>query len=220
MRGVGKEAILIAAKRKEFIDKAFMLFSQKNIDTVSLQDIVNETDYGIATLYRYFTNKQTLVVEVATCKWEEYLKANQTHRPSVDFSGMNAADIFDFYLESFLELYRNHKDLLRFNQFFNIYIKVENIDTEVMKPYGAIIEQLRLLFHKMYLKGTEDRTLKCEISEEEMFSTSLHLMLAAVTRYAIGLAYIPENGFDPEEELRKQKEAIKYLFTADNKENE
>ena len=40
-----------------------------------------------------------------------------------------------------------------------------------------------------------------------MFSTTLHLMLAAATRYAIGLVYIPESGFDAEKELEKLKEA-------------
>ena len=65
------------------------------------------------------------------------------------------------------------RDLLRFNQFFNVYIQSENIEPE-----------------------------------EEMFSTTLHLMLAAVTRYAVGLVYIPEGGFDAEKELEKQKEAL------------
>ena len=41
-----------------------------------------------------------------------------------------------------------------------------------------------------------------------MFSTTLHLMLAAVTRYAVGLVYIPESGFDAEKELEKLKEAM------------
>lgn len=44
--------------------------------------------------------------------------------------------------------------------------------------------------------------------KEEMFSTTLHLMLAAATRYAIGLVYIPEEGFDAERELEKLKEAL------------
>ena len=41
-----------------------------------------------------------------------------------------------------------------------------------------------------------------------MFSKTLHLMLAAVTRYAVGLAYIPESGFDAEKELIFQKDVI------------
>ena len=34
------------------------------------------------------------------------------------------------------------------------------------------------------------------------------MMLAAVTRYAIGLVYIPEGGFDAVKELEKLKEAL------------
>jgi hypothetical protein len=41
-----------------------------------------------------------------------------------------------------------------------------------------------------------------------MFSTTLHLMLAAVTRYAVGLVYIPASGLDAEKELEKLKEAM------------
>ena len=214
MRGVGKEAILIAAKRREFIEKAYELFCEKSIDTVSLQDIANETNYGIATLYRYFTNKHTLVVEVAACKWEEFLNDNRTRRPKVDFSDMTGAQIFDFFLESFIELYRNNRDLLRYNQLFNIYIKVEHMSLDSMKPYQMIIDNLKSRFHIMYEKGMEDHTLKSEIVEEEMFSTTLHLMLAAVTRYAVGLVYVPENGFDPEKELNTLKEALKHIYLA------
>ncbi len=214
MRGVGKEAILIAAKRREFIEKAYELFCEKSIDTVSLQDIANETNYGIATLYRYFTNKHTLVVEVAACKWEEFLNDNRTRRPKVDFSDMTGAQIFDFFLESFIELYRNNRDLLRYNQLFNIYIKVEHVSLDSMKPYQMIIDNLKSRFHIMYEKGMEDHTLKSEIVEEEMFSTTLHLMLAAVTRYAVGLVYVPENGFDPEKELNTLKEALKHIYLA------
>ena len=41
-----------------------------------------------------------------------------------------------------------------------------------------------------------------------MFSKTMHLMLAAVTRYAVGLVYQPENGFDAMEELEFLKNAI------------
>ena len=46
-----------------------------------------------------------------------------------------------------------------------------------------------------------------------MFSATLHLMLAVVTRYAVGLVYVPENGFDAEKELRLQKGMILKEFT-------
>ena len=57
----------------------------------------------------------------------------------------------------------------------------------------------------MYLKAGKDKTIRTDETEEKMFSKTLHLMLAAVTRYAVGLVYIPENGFDAVEELEFQK---------------
>ena len=121
---------------------------------------------------------------------------------------MTGAEIFEYYLESFIGLYRNHRDLLRFNQFFNVYIQSERIDPEVLKPYRDMIEKLRRNFHMVYERAEQDHTIRTDEPEEEMFSTTLHLMLAAVTRYAVGLVYIPETGLDAEKELEKLKEAM------------
>ena len=56
---------------------------------------------------------------------------------------MTAAEIFEFYLDSFIELYKNHRDLLRFNQFFNVYVQSEHIDAETLKPYRGMIDRLK-----------------------------------------------------------------------------
>lgn len=208
MRGIGKEAVAIAAKRQKIVEKAYELFSSGNIESVSLQDVANGTEFGISMLYRYFENKQTLVVEAATWKWKQFYEENQKRRPSEDFEGMTAAEIFEFYLDSFLVLYRNHKDLLRFNQFFNIYVQSEHIEVGIMQPYQEMIQDLKGWFHILYERSKKDHTIRTDETEEEVFSKTLHLMLAAVTRYAVGLVYIPENGFDPERELEYQKNLI------------
>lgn len=212
MRGVGKDAENISAKRRIFVEKAYELFAAKDIHSVSLQDIADATPYGIATLYRYFANKPTLVVEAAVWKWRQFREEYRKRRPHADFRGMTAAEIYEFYLDSFLELYRNHRDLLRFNQFFNIYIQVEKVDAETVRPYQDMIGELEPPFHEMYVKAQADHTLRTEIPEKEMFSTTLHLMLAAVTRYAVGLVY--QAGTEPEKELETLKELLLIKFRA------
>ena len=210
MRGTGKEAEIIAAKRMEFAEKAYELFSAKDINSVSLQDIADATPYGIATLYRYFVNKPTLVIEAAAWKWRQFQAENRKRKQ--ESGEMTAAEIFEFYLDSFLELYRNHRDLLRFNQFFNIYIQAEKIDTETVKPYREMIEETEEPFHRMYVKAQADHTVCTDMPEAEMFSATLHLMLAAVTRYAVGLVY--QVGTDPEKELELLKELLLKKFRA------
>ena len=190
------------------MEKAYELFSTRNIETVSMIEIAKESGYGTITLYRYYSTKPILVVAVAAWKWGEYIKGNQNRTASADFIGMTAAECFVLYLDSFIDLYENQRDLLRFNQFFNIYVQSEHIDSKVMTPYQEIIGSLRSIFHMIYEKAMEDKTLRTDISEEEIFSTTLHLMLAAVARYAVGLVYVPENGFDGKKELNALKEML------------
>ncbi|SFG74540.1 TetR/AcrR family transcriptional regulator [Oribacterium sp. WCC10] len=216
MRDKVKDAEQMAKKRKAFIEKAYELFSKSNIESVSLQDIAEATDYGIATLYRYFVNKPTLVIETASWKWQQIMNENKERRPSKDFSGMTAADILEFYLDSFITLYKEYPDVLRFNQFFNIYIRSENVSTDSVDNYHLFMSELADRFHLIYVKAGQDHTVRTDIPEEDMFSVTLHLMMAAVTRYSVGLVYIPNKGFDAEKELLVLKEMIMNRYTVSN----
>ena len=216
MRNKEKDAAQMAIKRKHFLEKAYELFTKKNIESVTMIEVAKECGYGTMTLYRYFSTKPELVVAVAAWIWEQTIREITERRPKAGFEKMMASDIFEFYLDSFIELYRNKRDLLRFNQFFNIYIQSERIDPAVLKPYREIIEGLRTGFHVIYEKAKQDHTVRTDETEEEMFSATLHLMLAAVTRYAIGLVYIPENGFDAEKELEKLKDALLMRYRSQN----
>lgn len=212
MAGRMKNSTKTEVTRSRFLEKAYELFTTKNIESVSMIEVAKACNNGTTTLYRYYSTKQKLVVAVATWKWEEYLKVNQERRPSADFRGMTAVEVFEFFLDSFLEMYRNHRDMLRFNQFFNIYIQSEHMDLEVLKPYQEIIRRLAEQFHVIYLKAELDGTIRTDVPEVEMFSAMLHLMLAAVTRYAVGLVYKPESGFDEESELKILKEALLWKY--------
>ena len=71
-------------------------------------------------------------------------------------------------------------------------------------------------FHGLYECGRQDGTLNTDIPEQTMFSSIFHIMLAAVTRYATGLAIVNES--DPEKELVMLAEMMLAGFTR-NKED-
>ena len=213
MRDKAQDAAQMAIKRKDFIEKGFELFVSRSIEAVSMQEIADASGYGVATLYRYFRTKQDFVVEVAVKSWEKFREENQRRQPQKDFSKMTAADIYEFYLDSFLELYRGYTDLLKFNQFFNVYVQSEHLDRTTLGPYQELIMRLKERFHLMYLKAEQDKTIRTDGPEEKMFSTTLHLMLAAVTRYAVGLIYIPEKDFEPEKEIEVLKDMLMEKYT-------
>jgi len=202
-----KDAELMAIKRNEFLEKGFELFSNKSIESVTLSDVAKAAGYGMATLYRYFEKKPGFVIEVATWKWEKFREEN-TKRRRKKVEEMTAAQLFEFYLDSFLELYKKHRDLLRFNQFFNIYIKSENIPPETIKPYTKMIDGFADSFHNIYQKALTDKTLSTSVDEREMFETTLHIMLAAASRYAVGLVYKAESERVSLKELETLKNAL------------
>ena len=53
------------AKFKFVVDIATNLFMQKSINDVTIKDIAEEAGIGEATIYRYFSKKETIVLACA-----------------------------------------------------------------------------------------------------------------------------------------------------------
>ena len=206
-RNIQKDTIEMATKEQRILESAFRLFAENTIEKVKLTEVAAAAGIGIASLYRYYPSKPELVMAVNTWAWTNYLADNSLPLKA----NMTGAEEFAVHLDAFLDLYRNHKDLLRFNQFFNVYIQSEDIAADKMQDYLQMIRDLEKPFTATYHKGLADSTIKTHLSETKMFSVSLHLMLATVTRYAVGLAYNEDT--DAEAELELLKEMLLSKFT-------
>lgn len=213
MRDKEKDAAQMAQKRRRILEESFRLFSQRGIETVTMPEIAETAGVGRSSLYRYFSAKSDLVVAVSTWKWEEYVRAQQAANPAEELANLTAAEHLERYLEMFLDLYRNQRDILRFNQFFNIYIRNEKPSQKQMSPYMDMVGRVVAGFHNVYDKAKADGTVRTDISEAAMISSVFHIMLAAVTRYAVGLVYLAEGAGKPEGELLLLKNAILREFT-------
>lgn len=177
-----------------------------------MANVANKAGIGIATLYRYYRTKPELVVAVGTHVWSNFIR---DYTPIRNDDKMTAVEELEFFLDSFLELYKNHKKLLCFNQFFNIYIRNEAVPKKALNSYNEMVDKLAIRFHRIYVKGENDKTLRTEMSEKAMFLSIVHLMLAAVTRYAIGLVY--EKDSESYNELILLKNMIMREFSQKNK---
>ena len=203
----------MAGRRERILKEGFRLFSERNIDKVPMNDVADAAGVGIATLYRYYLTKSELVLGISTDIWTKYVNEDYKKLENDIKADMTAAQVYEYMLDAFIDLYRNHKDILRFNQFFNVYVQNENIAEDQMKSYLDMIDMLKNRFHEIYEKGLIDRTLNTEYSEQSIFSSTMHIMLAAVTRYAVGFVYVMEDAPEPESELVLLKEMMMDKFT-------
>lgn len=200
-------------KQKHIMETAYQLFSDKGIIPVTVTDIADASGVGRSTVFRYFSAKLDLVIAISIWKWEEYIKTHNASLSQEEHDKMTGAEYLRFFLDGFLDLYRNHSDILRFNYDFNSFLRYEKGTTEQKQPYYSMTENLGAQFHMLYERGIKDGTLRSEIPEATMFSSIFHIMLAAATRYAVGLAVVLENGGDPEGELVMLEEMLLSRFT-------
>lgn len=208
MRNPEKDEAEMALRRERMLNEGFRLFSEKGIEPVSMQEVAAACEVGVATLYRYFSTKLDLVLAIGEDQWNRYGEKVRELREERKADAMTAAEELDFYLDFYSDLYRNHKDMLRFNQDMNNCVRQERATAEQLGPYLRSIAPFARMFHEMYEKGKKDGTIRTDLPEEKMFAATSHIMMAVAVRYAQGLVYSADNEEDRTEEYLLLKRMI------------
>ena len=211
MRNQERDEAEMAERRELMLNTGFSIFAEKGIESVSMQEVAKGCGLGIATLYRYFSTKLDFVIAIGAKKWAEYFGEIETEYVRRGGQMMNAAEELDFYLASYIVLYREHGDILRFNQNFNGYIAHEKATEEQLRGYFLAIEPFRSKFHRLYEKGLQDGSIRTEEGEQIMFNTTMHIMLAVCGRYAQGVIV---RGEDVPEDLTRELMILKRMILA------
>lgn len=196
-----------ARTRQRILENSFKLFAKRGIEAVTIPQVAKAAGVDRSLVYMYFPSKLDLAIAISAHVWGKF---NLPHYEREGLETQTAAERYEFWLDSFLELWREHRDILRFNQFFNVFVTNEKMPAERMEPYTKVIGELEKRFHAVYELAKQDGTLRTDIPEQKIFSTTLHLMLAAATRYAVGLIY---QGGEAEEELTALKEMLMQRYT-------
>ena len=197
-----------AALKQKIIDTAFQIFVEKKIEAVSMGEIAELAGVGRATLFRYYPNKLELVIAVCAAKWKEYLDALDAKRPLESIGDIPAIDRFTFTLDSYIDMYRHHKDLLQYNDNFNHYVTHEGVKEEQLEEFHASLYSVNTRLEWMYEKAKEDHTFRTDIPREEFFRVTVHTMMTACTYCASGFIWGSEVNKDYTPELLRTKEMI------------
>ena len=201
MRNAEKDAVEKAERRGRLLETGFRLFAARSIEAVKLTQIADEAGLGIVTLYRYFKTKPDLVIEIGTALWRKYYVEVEKTYAARGGEKMSAAEEMEFFLDSIIELYRSHRDLLRFNRNFDAYVIHEECTAGQMRPYNEAVHVFARKFHTVYRKAKADGTLDTSIPERRLFVNTLYAFLSAAGKYAEGLLYPPDGPQDLTDEL-------------------
>ena len=216
MRNLEKDEIEMAKKRARMLTVGFRLFSEMTIEVATMKDIAETCGFGYKTMFRYFGTKTALVIAIGAEKWKEYAVVVDKMYRARGGDAMNAAEELEFFLDCFIDLYQNHKDILRFVRNFETYIRHKNVSKEDLSAYNMVVDGFARKFHAVYQKAEKDGTLKLGLPETEFFPTIMYIMLSAAEKFAEGLVYPPEHEKDMTGELELLKKMILRMYTNEN----
>jgi AcrR family transcriptional regulator len=165
-------------KAKENIIKtAFQLFSENGIHNVALVQIAKESKIGVATVYRYFGNKKTIINECANYIWEEITKLVEIKISSLEFLKLTGIEKMEGLLVMFYDLYNNNKQYLKFISEYDAYIAQDILSPEEATRYNENF----LVFHNIGLRffeeGIKDNTIKSEIEFDNFYYSITRALL-------------------------------------------
>lgn len=156
-------------RRKTIIDTAFRLFCERGIEDVPLAEIAKEAKVGETTIYRYFDNKTTLVLEAFVILWDMIMsKVEQTVENTENYQLLTGFEQMAVWLDSFRQLYINNSDFILFSYEAKLYLLRHKIklnrfqqDTLMQSIKGPCLAALE--------KGRKDGSIPVKQDLEDIF---------------------------------------------------
>lgn len=163
------------AKLKYIVDGATELFLERGIADVTIKDIAGKVGVGEATVYRYFTKKQNIVIAAAMKLSQEAFDVYFTEK------GENGAAIISNFYYGFLRIFEERPELYKFVSSFDTYIVGEKSD---LSNYEKALFPYYKIFSDGYRTGSSDGTVKEIASPELFYLTTTHALLGLCKKMA------------------------------------
>jgi len=141
--------------RQEILEAALKIFFEGGFHGVTMQDIANEAEFAVGTLYKFFKNKEDLYRVLLVEKVEGHISI----LAKTIESGIDEMDSLRKYLENVIRLVK--KDI----KFFRIFLSeirgtTLNLPVESEKGLRNIREQIMTMLASVFKEGSRKKIFK------------------------------------------------------------
>ncbi len=156
------------AQKDFIIEEALKLFLEKSIDEVTMSEIAKAVEIGDATLYRYFTKKQNIIV-LAAIKLSKRVFNNY-----FQFEGLEPVEVLRKFYTNFLRIYLEHRDFYRFINEFDAFIINENYDSTT---YETGVDLYKTIYINSYEKALQNGDVRQVPNIDKFYYATTHVLL-------------------------------------------
>ncbi len=147
--------------RTKILEVAYDQFIKDSINNVTMMRLSEVIDIDRKTLYRYYENKEELVVDVVLAIMENFKHLID----SVEFGNVNGIGKLSIFLKT---LYKKgilaYKEIFLFLTQFDMHLYEQTEDSKSLKKYNDSIENLGFneVIEDILREGIEDGSIVCE----------------------------------------------------------
>ena len=184
-------------KSKRFdkaVEVSAQLFIERGIDNVKMTDIAEESDIGVATLYRYFGTKTGMTIAAMTYMWNELKKM---------FSGVFESEVFlrqsglkqlTDLMRMFLVLYEANPGFMKLLSEFDLIIIRDRVPKEELKEYDQSVIDFYPIVERAFVTGLADGTVRDDIDFRLFYLSYAHALMELGKKLILG-ELLPSDDF-------------------------
>lgn len=178
------------AKIDYIISIASEMFLSEGIENVNIKDIANKADVGEATIYRYFSNKQTLVIHAAE------KMAEKLHNDYFDLDDTtDGITMIEAFYNNFLKIYNDHPEYYRFISEFDVIIQ----ENSQLENYEYTLLPYMEVFLDAYEKGLIDKSIKMVDDIKLFYITTTHALMGLCKKLTVDSVVLKQDSYGKEE---------------------
>ena len=184
-------------KKNLIIEAALNLFLEKNISVVTIKDIATHIEIGEATIYRYFENKENIIILCAQ------LLEKRVYDTFTKLSNFNTGyEAIEGFFNIYLDIFDNHSEYFRFINEFDAFM-LSRINYN-LSEYESVIDKFKDIFIEAYKKGLNDNTVN-EIDDiDTLYYASSKALLELCKKESTGVDIIRQDKLIDKKKLIKK----------------
>ncbi len=161
-------------RHSKIIKSVYKLFCQKGIDNTTFQDVADDSDFGVATIYRYFSNKTEMAIQAALYSWNTGFIALAEESRKRYRGGDQICSLFYGYISLFI----TKPEVYRFMLDFDNYISRLNKSPSTLSQYDELLQSYNSQIADMISLGVRDEILKSRENMGQYYSMMFNAIVA------------------------------------------
>ena len=172
-------------RKQKMVEAAFFCFCSKGIEAVSIADVAREAELGEATVYRYFTNKETLALACGKRFWIMALEFVEVWTKAPDFANKNGMEQLEALIWGAYGFYQQHREAFCMIHNLDGFLVSHELPSGQMAEYKKAMNGLRPYICSAIERGKNDGSIQADTKTLELYHAVTTGVLSFMEKLAV-----------------------------------